>query len=119
TGSEDQFAHEGKAWDRDPGGDAWRAMKDDISEPEQSTFTDSDTGARVRQMTNHASISHPTYFLQSSFFPGDASLVFTSYRTGSSQLFEVTFPEGTIRQMTDGDPIHPFSPAIHPSGECV
>src|SRR5579872_1102174 len=94
-------------------------MKDDISEPEQSTFTDSDTGARLRQMTNHASISHPTYFLQSSFFPGDASLVFTSYRTGSSQLFEVTFPEGTIRQMTDGDPIHPFSPAIHPSGECV
>jgi hypothetical protein len=74
---------------------------------------------RVHQMTDHPSINHPTYFLQSSFFPDGRSLVFTSYRTGSPQLFEVSFPDKQVRQLTNGDPIHPFSPAISPSGEEV
>src|SRR5713226_6570317 len=87
--------------------------------PEHSTQIDPDTGARVHQVTSHPSIDHPTYFLQSSFFPDGRSLVFTSYRTGSPQLFQAAFPEGAIRQLTAGDPIHPFSPAIHPSGERV
>src|SRR5260370_21517048 len=86
---------------------------------EHSTFNDRDTGARVHQVTSHPSINHPTYFLQSSFFPDGRSLVFTSYRTGSAQLFQAAFPEGPIRQLTAGDPIHPFSPAIHPSGDRV
>jgi len=92
-------------------------MKGDLYPSESSSYNDPDTNARVHQITSHPSINHPTYFLQSSFFPGDRSLVFTSYRTGSPQLFEAAFPEGPIRQLTDGDPIHPFSPAIHPSGE--
>jgi oligogalacturonide lyase len=87
--------------------------------PEHSTHIDPDTHARVHQITSHPSINHPTYFLQSSIFPDDRSLVFTSYRTGSPQLFQAVFPEGPIRQLTEGDPIHPFSPAIHPSGERV
>src|SRR5579884_2863704 len=92
-------------------------MRGDTFPAEHSISRDPDTGARVHQMTAHPSINHPTYFLQSSFFPDDRSLVFTSYRTGSPQLFEAAFPEGPLRQLTDGDPIHPFSPAIHPSGE--
>ena len=71
---------------------------------------------RVHQMTDHPSINHPAYFLQSSFFPDGRSLVFTSYRTGSPQLFEVGFPDKQVRQLTRGEPIHPFSPAISPSG---
>src|SRR5258708_6969292 len=94
-------------------------MKGLICPPEHSTFSDPDTGARVHQVTSHPSINHPTYFLQSSFFPAGRSLVFTSYRTGSPQLFQAAFPEGPIRQLTGGDAIHPFSPAIHPSGERV
>lgn len=43
--------------------------------------------------------------------------MFTSYRSGSAQLFEANFPDGEIRQMTDGPPIHPYSPALHPDGE--
>jgi oligogalacturonide lyase len=39
-------------------------------------------------------------------------MIFTSYRTGSPQLFEASLPDGEIRQLTDGAPIHPFSPAI-------
>jgi hypothetical protein len=46
-------------------------------------------------------------------------LIFTSYRTGDAQLFEVAFPFGEIRQLTEGPAIHPFSPAIHPSGDFI
>ena len=35
----------------------------------------------VVQVTNHPSINHPSYFLQSSFLP-ENKLFFTSYRTG-------------------------------------
>src|SRR5579871_6334621 len=86
---------------------------------EHSQYQDPQTGARIHQLTNHPSISHPTYFLQSSFTPDGRTLIFTSYRSGSSQLFEVAFPDGEIRQLTDGPAIHPFSPAIHPDGERI
>ena len=84
------------------------------SASEHSVSQDSQTGATVHQLTNHPSINHPTYFLQSSFTPDQKSLIFTSYRTGGAQLFEAGFPDGEIRQLTAGDPIHPFSPAIAP-----
>lgn len=86
---------------------------------EQLQYRDPGTGVLIRQMTTYPSISHPTYFLQSSFTPDNRQLLFTSYRSGSPQLFLCGFPEGEIRQLTDDAPIHPFSPAIHPDGERV
>ena len=47
----------------------------------------------IRQITDGPHINHPTYFLQSSFFPGDAEMFFTSYRTGDAQLFEISLDE--------------------------
>src|ERR1700738_4200280 len=94
-------------------------MKGAISASEHSTCADPVTGATIHQLTRHPSINHPTYFLQSSFTPDGAHVLFTSYRTGAPQLFEAAFPAGEIRQLTDGPPIHPFSPAIHPSGDLV
>jgi Tol biopolymer transport system component len=93
--------------------------KGDRSAPEQASYLDTETRACVRQLTSHSSINHPTYFLQSSFTPSDRSIIFTSYRTGAPQLFEAGFPDGEIRQLTDGSAIHPFSPAIAPDGERV
>ncbi|MBI3683362.1 MAG: PD40 domain-containing protein [Acidobacteria bacterium] len=90
-----------------------------VSPSEHSTYRDGATGALVHQMTSHPSINHATYFLQSSFTPDGRTLLFTSYRTGAAQLFEAGFPDGGIRQLTDGPAIHPFSAAIHPSGESV
>src|SRR5580692_11832160 len=87
--------------------------------PEGCEYTDKATGARIRQLTGHPSINHPTYFLQSSFTPDGSALIFTSYRSGSAQLFEASFPVGEIRQLTGGPAIHPFSPAIHPDGRRV
>lgn len=90
-----------------------------IPENESSCFRDAATGATIHQITSHPSISHPSYFLQSSFLPGDRELFFTSYRTGAAQLFLAQFPEGPIRQLTDGPAIHPYSPALHPGGEHI
>jgi hypothetical protein len=73
----------------------------------------------VRQITAGPAINHPTYFLQSSFFPGDREMFFTSYRTGSQQLFEINLPGGEARQLSHGPAIHPFSPALHPSGAAL
>ncbi len=86
---------------------------------EHRVARDEETGARVHQLTNHPSINHPTYFLHSSFTPDQQALIFTSYRSGQPQLFEVGFPDGEIRQLTDGEPIHAFSAVISPEGDSV
>jgi hypothetical protein len=76
------------------------------------SFPDRATGTKIHQVTGHPSINHPAYFLQSSFTPDGSKILFTSYRTGSPQLFTADFPAGEIRQLTTGAPIHPYSAAI-------
>lgn len=83
---------------------------------EQTCSTDPETGVAVRQLTSHPSISHPAYFLQCSMTEDQRHVLFTGYRSGSAQLFEAGFPDGDIRQLTDGEPIHPFSAVIAPDG---
>ncbi len=86
---------------------------------EHSVARDSKTGAAVHQVTDHPSINHPAYFLNTTFSPAQDALIFTSYRSGEAQLFEVGFPDGEIRQLTGGNAMHPFSPTIAPSGEAI
>ena len=93
--------------------------KGSLYPPELAEHRDRATGARVVQLTNHPSINHPAYFLRSSFTPDGTAAIFTSYRTGTAQLFEAGFPGGAIRQLTGGPAIHPFSAAIHPTGRRV
>lgn len=81
------------------------------------SFRDRATGRRVWQMTTADAISHPSYFLQSSFLPGDDAVFFTSYRDGAAQLYSKPYPDGELRRITRGLPIHPFSPGLHPGGE--
>jgi hypothetical protein len=95
------------------------SAKGSLSPSEHSSYIDESTGARVHQLTSHPSINHPSYFLHSSFTPDQRALLFTSYRTGQAQLFEAAFPDGDIRQLTAGEPIHPFSPVIAPSGGSI
>ena len=91
-------------------------MKGDVSPSESSTSRDPATGTLVYRLTDQPAISHPSYFLQSSFLNGDESIFFTSYRTGAAQLFQAGFPDGSIRQLTEGPSVHPYSPAAHPDG---
>lgn len=83
------------------------------------SFRDRTTGAQIWQVTDGPAISHPTYFLQSSFFPSGREMFFTSYQTGVAQLFEASLDSGQTRQITSGEPIHPFSAALHPDGETL
>ncbi len=64
------------------------------------------------QITTHPSINHPTYFLESSFTEDGRDILFTSYRTGSPQLFAIGWESRETRQLTSGAAIHPYSPAI-------
>lgn len=71
-----------------------------------------------RQITHGPAISHPTYFLQSSFYPDGSGLFYISYESGSAQLWETDLA-GQTRQITVGDTgIHPYSPAYH-RGEII
>ncbi len=73
----------------------------------------------MRQVTHGPAINHPTYFLQSSFFPGGREMFYTSYRTGAAQLFETSLESGESRQLTNGSPIHPYSAALHPDRQTL
>ena len=84
-----------------------------------TSYQDRVTGARILQVTDGPHINHPSYFLQSSFFPGGQSMFFTSYRTESPQLFEISLESGETRPLTSGPPIHPFSPALHPGADTI
>ena len=63
------------------------------------TYRDRATGAKIRQVTEGPTVNHPTYFLQSSFFPGDREMFFTSYATGAAQLCEVSLDTGAVRKL--------------------
>jgi oligogalacturonide lyase len=82
-------------------------------------YRDRATGASVTQVTEGPAINHPSYFLQSSFFPGGREMFITSYRTGAAQLFEVSLDSGEARQITSGEAVHPFSAALLPDGESL
>lgn len=98
----------------------WGGYNTHLIASEHSTYRDAATGRLVHQMTTAAAINHATYFLQSSFTPGDEAMIFISNRSGAFQLFEINpFPHGGIRQLTDGPAIHAFSPAIRGDGRTI
>lgn len=84
---------------------------------EYRRFKDDVTGAVIHQVTAHPSINHPTYFLTSSFTPDGKHLIFTSYRSGSPQLYELEFPRGPMRRLTEGAGLHPYSATISRDGK--
>lgn len=95
-------------------------MKGRILPSEFSEEIDASSGRTLWRLTSAAAINHATYFLQPSIAPGGRRMIFSSNRSGGSQLYSVEeFPHGPIRQWTSADPIHGFSPLIHPAGESV
>lgn len=77
-------------------------------------------GARVRQLTNHPSINHSFFFLNSSFRPGNPGQTgFVTHRGGSPQ--PCIHNESTGQSSCVGNPtdMHPFSPAFSIEGEQI
>lgn len=92
-------------------------MKGDITPSEAGPPPAS---GEARRLTSAACINHSTYFLQSPLPADERAMLFISNRTGGWQLFSIEdFPDGPVRQWTDGAAIHPFSPAFDPTGEVV
>ncbi len=95
-------------------------MKGRLTESEFRPLGRETNGVEVWRLTSAPTVNHSTYFLQSAMTPDGRTMLFTSYRSGAAQLYSVEeFPHGPVRQWTDGEPIHPFSPAIHPEGDRV
>lgn len=82
--------------------------------PAESSFhVDEQTGARIRQITDHPSIHHQPFFLVPAYDDAMRWTVFTSERTGSPQIFVEDRATGDLVQLTDRDDISDFS--IYPS----
>ena len=90
--------------------------KGSIHPSELKLFHDPKTDTQIWQMTTDVSINHNLYFLTSSFTPDQKSLVFTSYRSGQADFYQVDFPDGEIRQLTCEDDIHGYSGVISHDG---
>lgn len=92
-------------------------MKGGISPSEAAAHA---PAGEARRLTSAPAINHATYFLQSPLSPDGRTLLVISNRTGGYQLYSIDgFPDGPLRQWTDGAPIHPFSPAFDHTGRIV
>jgi len=86
---------------------------------EYKLLRDEQTGARIHQLTSADCVNHPPYFLTPAFTPDNNQIIFTSYRTGRPELFELDFPDGEIRQLTEAEKFHPYSAILSADGREV
>lgn len=84
---------------------------------ESRSFQDEQTGAKVVQLTNHASINHNLYFLTSSFTPDERSAIVASNRSGNVNYYGVAISDGRILQLTDESGIQGYSGVLSPDGK--
>lgn len=92
--------------------------------PEWKTYTDSQTGRRVTQLTDSNAEDYHLYFYNPSVTRDDQYLIFISERTGISNLFRLDLQNGEILQLTDALPAradyYPFTyKPIQGAGACL
>ena len=80
---------------------------------ESRSFNDCETGARIRQVTNQASIHHHPFFFVPAYDDAMARLVFISHRTGRPEIFAEERESGRLVQLTERAGIGEYS--IYPS----
>lgn len=68
---------------------------------EWRSFTDSETGAKVTQLTNYKGHSHHLYFTNLGWYDNGRKLLIGSDRNGSTNLFTLDLDTGEIVQLTD------------------
>ena len=87
-------------------------------EDEVRSFNDARTGARIHQLTQHASVNHSFFFLNSSFRPGAGGQVaFVTHRAGAPQL--CLHDSGTTTCVSAATGMQPFSPAFSGDGSSL
>ena len=81
--------------------------------PEGRTRTDPNTGVRVRQVTDHPSISHHPFYYLPAMDDAMRHLVFVSHRSGRAEIFVEVQEDGTLVQLTEHEGLVEWS--VHPS----
>jgi len=80
-------------------------------------FKDSETGARVVQLTGGGSDNVHLYFTSESFVAGSDRIVFGSNRTGKYQHYLMEIREKKLTQLTDGASIGPTMACLSANGQ--
>jgi len=76
---------------------------------ESRWLRDSETGARIRQVTAHPSIHHHPFFFVPAWDDAMRRLIFVSHRTGVPQLFAEVQDGGRLVQLTDRNDLAEWS----------
>ncbi len=80
---------------------------------EARTLIDPATGARIRQVTDQASIHHHPFFFVPAYDDAMARLVFISHRSGRPEIFAEERASGKLLQLSEREGIAEYS--IYPS----
>lgn len=72
---------------------------------------------RVRRLTGHPCRHYMAG--ARAFTPEGDALILVSERDGSPQLFELQLGDGSLRKLTEGPPVRPFSAVVHHGGDKV
>ncbi len=80
---------------------------------ESREFCDEQTGARMRQVTDHPSIHHHPFFYIPAYDDAMERLIFVSHRTGRPEIFAELRDSGKLLQLTEHEGLAEWS--IHPS----
>lgn len=80
---------------------------------ESRHFSDEATGARIRQVTDQASINHHPFFFVPAYDDAMARLIFISHRSGRPEIYAEERESGRLIQLTERAGIGEYS--IYPS----
>ncbi|MBT5831593.1 MAG: oligogalacturonide lyase, partial [Candidatus Latescibacteria bacterium] len=72
---------------------------------EITEFEDVDSGAKVKQLTQHRAHSHHFYFTNSGWYANDTKLLVASDRNNATNLYGIDLQTGDLQQLTDLEPI--------------
>ena len=86
---------------------------------ESQIFRDEQTGAKLRQITAHASIHHHPFYYIPAYDDAMRHLVFVSYRTGRPEIFLELRESGQLLQLTEHAGLAEFSVAPSHDGRYV
>ncbi len=88
----------------------------DITQAQGEEYRDEETGAVVRRLTGDGSDNHHLYFTSTSFVGEGEAVVFSSDRSGSSQLYMLEVGSGKIVQLTEAKEASGLRACLDPGG---
>lgn len=72
---------------------------------EITEYEDTDSGAKVKQLTRHRAHSHHFYFTNSGWYANDSKLLISSDRYNATNLYGLDLQTGELQQLTDLEPL--------------